>query len=40
MFYFQGKLLEKLREGLKQFYADDAKASDSYGRIVNERHFE
>ena len=32
------ELVEKLQETLKEFYGEDPKSSDSYGRIVGERH--
>ncbi|HYB97719.1 MAG TPA: aldehyde dehydrogenase family protein [Candidatus Limnocylindrales bacterium] len=34
------ELVEKLKETLAEFYGDDPKASDSYGRIVGDRHVE
>ncbi|KAK7469541.1 hypothetical protein BaRGS_00036447 [Batillaria attramentaria] len=35
----QEKLLMKLKEVLDEFYTTDPQTSDSYGRIVNARHF-
>lgn len=35
----QEKLLEKLKEVLEEFYSADPQKSDSYGRIINARHF-
>uniref|UniRef100_A0A7S1M0Q3 Aldehyde dehydrogenase n=1 Tax=Alexandrium catenella TaxID=2925 RepID=A0A7S1M0Q3_ALECA len=32
-------LLQEMQRVLKSWYGDDASTSDSYGRIVNERHF-
>lgn len=32
-------LIEKLKETIKQFYGTDAKTSNSYGRIINQKHF-
>ena len=34
------KLLEKLREAFTMFYGNDAAASSSYGRIINEKRFD
>lgn len=34
-----GELLEKLKATVSSFYGDDASTSDSYNRIVNNKHF-
>jgi acyl-CoA reductase-like NAD-dependent aldehyde dehydrogenase len=34
------RLAEELKAAIARFYGNDAKTSDSYGRIVNERHFD
>jgi aldehyde dehydrogenase (NAD+) len=34
------ELLDKLRENIESFYGEDAQKSDSYARIVNDRHFQ
>jgi aldehyde dehydrogenase (NAD+) len=34
------EFLAKLKEKIESFYGQDARASDSYARIVNHRHFE
>lgn len=31
--------IEKLKETIKQFYTDNAKTNESYGRIINQKHF-
>ncbi len=36
----EAKLLPHLETAIREMYGDDAAASDSYGRIVNERHFD
>lgn len=33
------ELIDGLRAAIREFYGDDPKASDSYGRIVSDRHF-
>ncbi|WP_099467264.1 aldehyde dehydrogenase [Konateibacter massiliensis] len=33
-------LVEELKKSILRFYGEDAKSSASYGRIVNDRHFE
>ncbi|XP_053310790.1 aldehyde dehydrogenase family 3 member A2 isoform X2 [Spea bombifrons] len=35
----QGKLVEKIRETLKEFYGENAKESPDYERIISRRHF-
>ncbi|XP_056412698.1 aldehyde dehydrogenase family 3 member A2 isoform X2 [Hyla sarda] len=35
----QGKLIEKIKETLKEFYGDNPKESPDYERIINKRHF-
>ncbi|XP_053563337.1 aldehyde dehydrogenase family 3 member A2 isoform X2 [Bombina bombina] len=35
----QPKLIEKIKETLKEFYGDDVKQSKDYERIINKRHF-
>ncbi|KAH9495847.1 aldehyde dehydrogenase 3, member A2 [Bulinus truncatus] len=35
----QEELIEKLKTSVQEFYTVDPKTSDSYGRIVNNRHF-
>jgi len=35
----QDRLVEHCKQTLKSFYGDDPKQSDSYGRIINDRHF-
>lgn len=34
------EFLDKLRENIESFYGEDAQKSDSYARIVNDRHFQ
>ncbi|XP_070204918.1 aldehyde dehydrogenase family 3 member B1-like isoform X2 [Littorina saxatilis] len=36
----QEKLIEKVKDVLKEFFGENPKTSDSYGRIINERHFQ
>lgn len=36
----QGPLIEHCKSTLKTFYGDDPQTSDSFGRIVNSRHFQ
>jgi acyl-CoA reductase-like NAD-dependent aldehyde dehydrogenase len=33
-------LIAKLQQTIKQFYGDNPETSDSYGRIINEKHFQ
>ncbi|KAG8451695.1 hypothetical protein GDO86_003765 [Hymenochirus boettgeri] len=35
----QDKLVEKIKETLKEFYGEDVKQSPDYERIINKRHF-
>ncbi|KAM4795079.1 aldehyde dehydrogenase family 3 member A2 isoform 2-T2 [Rhinophrynus dorsalis] len=35
----QDKVVEKIKETLKEFYGEDAKKSQDYERIINKRHF-
>uniref|UniRef100_A0A2C9K1W9 Aldehyde dehydrogenase n=1 Tax=Biomphalaria glabrata TaxID=6526 RepID=A0A2C9K1W9_BIOGL len=35
----QDELIEKIKASVEEFYTADPKTSDSYGRIVNNRHF-
>ncbi|CAH2222507.1 fatty aldehyde dehydrogenase isoform X1 [Pelobates cultripes] len=35
----QGRLVEKIKETINEFYGDDAKKSPDYERIINKRHF-
>ncbi|XP_044142126.1 aldehyde dehydrogenase family 3 member A2 isoform X1 [Bufo gargarizans] len=35
----QGKLIEKIKETLKEYYGDNPKESPDYERIINKRHF-
>lgn len=35
----QGSLIQRCKTVLESFYGSDPKASDSYGRIINNRHF-
>ncbi|XP_069827872.1 aldehyde dehydrogenase family 3 member A2 [Dendropsophus ebraccatus] len=35
----QGKLIEKMKESLKEYYGDNPKESPDYERIINKRHF-
>ncbi|XP_076453251.1 aldehyde dehydrogenase family 3 member B1-like isoform X2 [Babylonia areolata] len=35
----QEKLIDTLKELIPEFYSSNPQASDSYGRIINERHF-
>ncbi|XP_063312670.1 aldehyde dehydrogenase family 3 member A2 isoform X1 [Pelobates fuscus] len=35
----QGRLVEKIKETINEFYGDDAKNSPDYERIINKRHF-
>ncbi|NWU41827.1 AL3A2 dehydrogenase, partial [Hylia prasina] len=35
----QGKVVENIKETLKEFYGEDVKSSPDYGRIINQRHF-
>ena len=35
----EGELLAELRTAVREFYGDDPHTSDSYGRIVTDRHF-
>ncbi|NWW71549.1 AL3A2 dehydrogenase, partial [Climacteris rufus] len=35
----QSKVVENIKETLKEFYGEDVKSSPDYGRIVNKRHF-
>lgn len=34
------KLIQKIKSAWQQFYGDDAEKSDSYGRIINQKHFD
>src|SRR5215203_5632967 len=34
------ELVNKTKKALKQFYGEDAKASDNYGKIINEKQFD
>lgn len=34
------ELLSAIRRALREFYGNNAKDSDSYGRIINARHFD
>lgn len=36
----EAKLLPLIDKAIREMFGDDAEASDSYGRIVNERHFD
>lgn len=36
----QEKLVAKLKEVIPEFYTSDPKSSDSFGRIINNRHFQ
>lgn len=36
----EGPLTARLRDAVRQFYGTDPRASDDYGRIINDRHFE
>lgn len=36
----QEELISKLKEVIPEFYTKDPKSSDSYGRIINQRHFQ
>jgi aldehyde dehydrogenase (NAD+) len=36
----EAKLLPLLEKAIRKMYSDDPESSDSYGRIVNERHFD
>lgn len=36
----KAEFVEKCKYYLKKFYTEDPKSSDSYGRIINRRHFE
>jgi aldehyde dehydrogenase (NAD+) len=36
----EGPLMARLRDAVRQFYGPDPRASDDYGRIINERHFD
>jgi aldehyde dehydrogenase (NAD+) len=35
----KAKLIDGIADAIKDFYGDDPKSSDSYGRIVSDRHF-
>ena len=35
----QDELVEHIRDAVRDFYGDDPKQSEDYGRIVNDRHF-
>ncbi|XP_069082459.1 aldehyde dehydrogenase family 3 member A2 isoform X2 [Pleurodeles waltl] len=35
----QGRIVEKIKETLKEFYGEDIKKSPDYERIINKRHF-
>jgi len=35
----KAKLIDGIADAIKDFYGDDPKTSDSYGRIVSDRHF-
>ncbi|NWV90564.1 AL3A2 dehydrogenase, partial [Machaerirhynchus nigripectus] len=35
----QSKVVENIKETLKEFYGEDVKSSPDYGRIINKRHF-
>lgn len=35
----QGRLIEKIKETINEFYGDNAKQSPDYERIINKRHF-
>ncbi|XP_068601209.1 aldehyde dehydrogenase family 3 member A2-like [Brachionichthys hirsutus] len=36
----QDRVVEEIRRSIKEFYTDDPKAFEDYGRIVNQQHFE
>ena len=38
-FLLQEKLIAKLKEVVPEFYSSNPKTSDSFGRIINDRHF-
>nr|XP_015223297.1 PREDICTED: fatty aldehyde dehydrogenase-like [Lepisosteus oculatus] len=35
----QDRVVEEIKKSLKEFYGDDPKTSQDYGRIINQRHF-
>lgn len=35
----QNKVVEEIRKNIKEFYTDDPKKFEDYGRIINQRHF-
>ncbi|KAM3849632.1 aldehyde dehydrogenase family 3 member A2-like [Diretmus argenteus] len=35
----QNQVVEEIRKVIKEFYTDDPKTFDDYGRIINQRHF-
>ncbi|MEZ5022368.1 MAG: aldehyde dehydrogenase family protein [Chitinophagales bacterium] len=35
----KAKLLDKMKQHIKDFYGDDAQQSPDYGRIINHNHF-
>ncbi|XP_013856315.1 fatty aldehyde dehydrogenase [Austrofundulus limnaeus] len=35
----QSRVLEEIKKSIKEFYTDNPKVSDDYGRIVSQRHF-
>ncbi len=36
----KGKLIERMKEKVKQFYGDDPQKSEDYGRIINHKNFD
>ncbi|XP_047451108.1 aldehyde dehydrogenase family 3 member A2-like [Mugil cephalus] len=35
----QSRVLEEIKKSIKEFYTDDPKTFEDYGRIINQRHF-
>ena len=36
----QEKIIDSLKKAIKKFYGEDPKSSESYGRIINVKHFQ
>lgn len=36
----QSRIVESMKKSIERFYGNDAQKSDSYGRIINKRHFQ
>jgi hypothetical protein len=39
-FIAQSEFVDQCKKVLREFYEGDAQKSESYGRIINERHFQ